>query len=46
MINPTRQVPHVHVHILPRRPGDFQPNDRVYDELEDQERAMAGDQQR
>lgn len=25
---------HVHLHILPRRPGDFQRNDDVYDELE------------
>ena len=22
-------VPHVHVHVLPRRPGDFEPNDKV-----------------
>ena len=27
-------VPHVHVHILPRRSGDFEKNDQVYDELE------------
>ena len=27
-------VPHVHVHVLPRRPGDFDRNDDVYDELE------------
>lgn len=27
-------VPHVHVHILPRRPGDFEPNDKVYDEID------------
>lgn len=27
-------VPHVHVHVLPRRPGDFEPNDKVYEELE------------
>lgn len=27
-------VPHVHVHVLPRRPGDFIPNDKVYEELE------------
>jgi len=29
-----QSVPHVHVHILPRRAGDFQRNDDVYDELE------------
>ncbi|XP_072177199.1 bis(5'-adenosyl)-triphosphatase-like [Diadema setosum] len=25
---------HVHVHILPRKPGDFQKNDDIYDEVE------------
>lgn len=29
-----QSVPHVHVHILPRSPGDFEQNDDVYDELE------------
>lgn len=28
-------VPHVHVHILPRRPGDFQRNDEVYDAIDE-----------
>lgn len=27
-------VKHVHVHVLPRRKGDFQRNDSVYDELQ------------
>jgi diadenosine tetraphosphate (Ap4A) HIT family hydrolase len=27
-------VPHVHVHVLPRRAGDFERNDDVYDALE------------
>eukprot|EP00879_Flechtneria_rotunda_P017985 GHRR01018849.1.p1 GENE.GHRR01018849.1~~GHRR01018849.1.p1 ORF type:complete len:204 (+),score=56.53 GHRR01018849.1:171-782(+) len=27
-------VPHVHVHVLPRKPGDFKKNDEVYDELD------------
>lgn len=27
-------VPHVHVHILPRKDGDFEPNDIVYDEVD------------
>lgn len=26
-------VPHVHIHILPRRNGDFKVNDLVYEEL-------------
>jgi bis(5'-adenosyl)-triphosphatase len=29
-----QSVPHVHVHILPRKQGDFERNDHVYDELE------------
>lgn len=29
-----QSVPHVHVHILPRKGGDFERNDQVYDELE------------
>ncbi len=27
-------VPHVHIHILPRHPGDFEKNDDVYDALD------------
>ena len=26
-------VEHVHVHLLPRRPGDFQNNDDVYEKV-------------
>ena len=26
-------VEHVHVHIIPRRPGDFQRNDDIYEEV-------------
>ena len=29
-----QSVPHVHVHVLPRREGDFERNDDVYDALE------------
>jgi bis(5'-adenosyl)-triphosphatase len=29
-----QSVPHVHVHILPRKQGDFELNDDIYDELE------------
>ena len=28
-------VPHVHIHILPRREGDFEKNDEVYDAIDD-----------
>lgn len=31
-----QSVPHVHIHILPRRKGDFLSNDQVYDELNKQ----------
>ncbi|XP_015670272.1 bis(5'-adenosyl)-triphosphatase [Protobothrops mucrosquamatus] len=27
-------VKHVHVHVLPRKPGDFDRNDNIYDELQ------------
>ncbi|CAJ1944218.1 unnamed protein product [Cylindrotheca closterium] len=29
-----QSVPHVHVHILPRKSGDFERNDDVYEELD------------
>ena len=28
-------VPHVHIHVLPRRRGDFEKNDDVYDAIDD-----------
>nr|XP_023649772.1 bis(5'-adenosyl)-triphosphatase isoform X1 [Paramormyrops kingsleyae]XP_023649773.1 bis(5'-adenosyl)-triphosphatase isoform X1 [Paramormyrops kingsleyae] len=31
-------VKHVHVHVLPRRTGDFQRNDSIYDELQKHDR--------
>ena len=31
-----QSVPHVHVHMLPRRPNDFKRNDDVYEHLENQ----------
>ncbi|XP_048879025.1 bis(5'-adenosyl)-triphosphatase isoform X1 [Brienomyrus brachyistius] len=31
-------VKHVHVHVLPRRAGDFQRNDSIYDELQKHDR--------
>ncbi|KAI5064092.1 hypothetical protein GOP47_0020762 [Adiantum capillus-veneris] len=33
-------VPHVHVHILPRKAGDFEIMDEVYDELDRKEREL------
>ena len=32
-----QSVAHVHVHMLPRKPGDFERNDDVYEELDRQE---------
>eukprot|EP00793_Prasinoderma_coloniale_P004828 PRCOL_00000589-RA len=34
-------VPHVHVHVLPRRPGDFEPNDEVYDAMDKGEEGLS-----
>ncbi|XP_018419430.1 PREDICTED: bis(5'-adenosyl)-triphosphatase [Nanorana parkeri] len=31
-------VSHVHVHILPRRPGDFERNDKVYEILQEHDK--------
>ena len=35
-------LPHVHVHILPRRPEDFADNDDVYKELQKHDKVEAG----
>ena len=29
-----QSVPHVHIHVLPRRPGDFESNDDVYNAID------------
>lgn len=34
-------VPHVHIHVLPRRAGDFEPNDKVYDAIDESEASLA-----
>jgi bis(5'-adenosyl)-triphosphatase len=36
-------VPHVHVHVLPRKAGDFERNDEVYDGIDDSERKLSRD---
>ena len=28
-------MPHVHIHVLPRRPGDFENNDDVYTAIDE-----------
>lgn len=35
-------IPHVHVHILPRRPQDFAQNDDVYSELQSHDKQLGG----
>ncbi|KAJ1552536.1 hypothetical protein HK405_010968, partial [Cladochytrium tenue] len=34
-------VPHVHIHIIPRRAGDFAVNDQVYEDLDRKEAELA-----
>ncbi|XP_048141464.1 bifunctional bis(5'-adenosyl)-triphosphatase/adenylylsulfatase FHIT isoform X2 [Rhodamnia argentea] len=33
-------VPHVHIHILPRKAGDFKENDEVYDAIDEKEKEL------
>ncbi|CAM6089840.1 unnamed protein product [Calypogeia fissa] len=33
-------VPHVHVHILPRKKADFKNNDEIYDEIDKKEQEL------
>jgi diadenosine tetraphosphate (Ap4A) HIT family hydrolase len=33
-------VPHLHIHVLPRQPGDFKRNDDVYDAVEKSEQQL------
>jgi len=35
-------IPHLHVHILPRRPGDFSHNDDVYTRLAEHDKEKGG----
>ncbi|KAH9605001.1 hypothetical protein KSS87_015673 [Heliosperma pusillum] len=34
-------VPHVHIHILPRKGGDFEKNDEIYDAIDVKEKELA-----
>ena len=38
-----QSVPHVHMHIIPRYPNDFQPNDLIYDIIERRAKPNAED---
>ncbi|ONH99591.1 hypothetical protein PRUPE_6G037600 [Prunus persica] len=33
-------VPHVHIHIIPRKGGDFKENDEIYDALDEKEKEL------
>ncbi|KAK1265467.1 hypothetical protein QJS04_geneDACA016941 [Acorus gramineus] len=33
-------VPHVHIHILPRKSSDFEKNDEIYDALDEKEKEL------
>lgn len=33
-------VPHVHIHIIPRRSGDFEKNDEIYDAIDEKEKEL------
>ncbi|CAH9086607.1 unnamed protein product [Cuscuta europaea] len=33
-------VPHVHIHIIPRKAGDFEKNDEIYDALDEKEKEL------
>ncbi|XP_040993410.1 bifunctional bis(5'-adenosyl)-triphosphatase/adenylylsulfatase FHIT [Juglans microcarpa x Juglans regia] len=33
-------VPHVHIHILPRKGGDFEKNDEIYDAIDEKEKHL------
>ncbi len=33
-------VPHVHIHVLPRRVGDFEKNDEIYDAIDDASKVL------
>ncbi|TVU27232.1 hypothetical protein EJB05_29829, partial [Eragrostis curvula] len=33
-------VPHVHIHVIPRRTGDFEKNDEIYDAIDMKEREL------
>ncbi|KAJ6745090.1 hypothetical protein OIU79_031273 [Salix purpurea] len=33
-------VPHVHIHIIPRKGGDFEKNDEIYDAIDEKEKEL------
>ncbi|KAG5376249.1 hypothetical protein IGI04_040845 [Brassica rapa subsp. trilocularis] len=35
-----QSVPHVHIHVLPRKGGDFEKNDEIYDAIDEKEKEL------
>ncbi|GJU64139.1 bifunctional bis(5'-adenosyl)-triphosphatase/adenylylsulfatase FHIT [Tanacetum coccineum] len=35
-----QSVPHVHIHILPRKVGDFENNDDIYDAIDESDKEL------
>ncbi|NP_001235735.2 bifunctional bis(5'-adenosyl)-triphosphatase/adenylylsulfatase FHIT-like [Glycine soja] len=35
-----QSVPHVHIHILPRKSGDYENNDDIYDDINEKEKEL------
>uniref|UniRef100_K7MQ02 Bis(5'-adenosyl)-triphosphatase n=1 Tax=Glycine max TaxID=3847 RepID=K7MQ02_SOYBN len=33
-------VPHVHIHLIPRKSGDFEKNDEIYDAMDEKEKEL------
>ncbi|GAU18596.1 hypothetical protein TSUD_124270 [Trifolium subterraneum] len=33
-------VPHVHIHVVPRKGGDFEKNDEIYDAMDEKEKEL------
>lgn len=38
----SRQVPHVHMHIIPRRKDDYPNNDDIYEDLDERNNHLKG----
>ncbi|KAG4989533.1 hypothetical protein JHK85_032516 [Glycine max] len=35
-----QMVPHVHIHLIPRKSGDFEKNDEIYDAIDEKEKEL------
>ncbi|KAL5052932.1 hypothetical protein RYX36_033614 [Vicia faba] len=39
-LTPNTEVPHVHIHVVPRKGGDFEKNDEIYDAMDEKEKEL------